>query len=51
MPELHTPANIQADQGFADKVLKRATGLIAVSENTRQDAVRLLGLDPARRST
>src|ERR1700683_3034472 len=48
MPELHTPANIQADQGFADKVLKRATSLIAVSENTRQDAIRLLGLDPAK---
>jgi alpha-1,3-rhamnosyl/mannosyltransferase len=48
MPELHTPANIQADEGFAQKVLKRAAGLIAVSENTRQDAVRLLGLDPER---
>ncbi|HLK19841.1 MAG TPA: glycosyltransferase family 1 protein [Bryobacteraceae bacterium] len=48
MPELHTPANIQADQGFADKVLKRAHGVIAVSENTRQDAIRLLGLDPAK---
>jgi glycosyltransferase involved in cell wall biosynthesis len=45
MPELHTPANIQADDGFAQKVLKRANGLIAVSENTRQDAARLLGLD------
>jgi alpha-1,3-rhamnosyl/mannosyltransferase len=48
LPELHTPANIQADEGFAEKVLKRANGLIAVSENTRQDAVRLLGLDAAR---
>ena len=48
MPELHTPANIQADEGFAQKVLKRANGLIAVSENTRQDAVRLLGLNPDR---
>lgn len=48
MPELHTPANIQADQGFADKVLKRAAGIIAVSENTRQDAIRLLGIDPSR---
>ncbi len=48
MPELHTPANIKADEGFADKVLKHATGLIAVSENTRQDAVRLLGLKPER---
>ena len=51
MPELHTPANIQADQGFADRVLKHAAGVIAVSENTRQDAIRLLGLDPKRIST
>lgn len=48
MPELHTPANIQADEGFAEKVLKRAAGIIAVSENTRRDAVRLWGLDPER---
>jgi alpha-1,3-rhamnosyl/mannosyltransferase len=48
MPELHTPANIEADEKFAQKVLKRANGVIAVSENTRQDAIRLLGLDPAK---
>lgn len=48
MPELHTAANIRADRNFAEQVLKRAHGLIAVSENTRQDAVRLLGIDPAR---
>jgi glycosyltransferase involved in cell wall biosynthesis len=48
MPELHTPANIQADKNFAETVLKRATRLIAVSENTKNDAVRLAGLDPDR---
>lgn len=48
MPEFHTPANIRADQGFTDRVLKHATRLIAVSENTRMDAVRLAGLDPER---
>lgn len=48
MPELHTPGNIRADRNFADRVLKRADGLIAVSENTRQDAVKLLNIDPAR---
>jgi len=48
MPEMHTAANIQADEGFANKVLKRAAGIIAVSENTRQDAIRLLGLNPDR---
>ena len=48
MPELHTAGNIQADRNFALHVLKRADRLIAVSENTRQDAIRLLGIDPAR---
>jgi glycosyltransferase involved in cell wall biosynthesis len=46
MPELHTPANVRADQSFADHVLKRAAGLIAVSENTKRDAVRVLNMDP-----
>jgi alpha-1,3-rhamnosyl/mannosyltransferase len=48
MPELHTEANVRADREFADRVLKRAAGLIAVSENTRQDAIRLLGIAPER---
>ena len=48
MPELHTPATIQADDSFAENVLRRADRLIAVSENTRADAVRLLKLDPAK---
>ena len=46
MPELHTEANVRADKSFADRVLKRARGLIAVSENTRQDAIRMLGVKP-----
>jgi alpha-1,3-rhamnosyl/mannosyltransferase len=48
MPELHTEANVRADREFADRVLKRAAGLIAVSENTRQDAIRILGIAPER---
>ena len=48
MPELHTPGNVQAEASFADNVLRRANRLIAVSGNTRADAVRLLGLDPDR---
>jgi glycosyltransferase involved in cell wall biosynthesis len=48
MPELHTPGNIQADEYFAANILKRATRLIAVSENTKRDAVRLLGIEPER---
>jgi alpha-1,3-rhamnosyl/mannosyltransferase len=48
MPEVHTPGNVKADREFADNILSRADGLIAVSENTRQDAIRLLGIAPDR---
>jgi glycosyltransferase involved in cell wall biosynthesis len=45
MPELHTAANIQADENLAKNVLARGDRLIAISENSRQDAARLLGLN------
>lgn len=48
MPELHTRANVQADRNFARKVLSRADALIAVSENTRLDAIRVLRLAPEK---
>ncbi|MEZ5398592.1 MAG: glycosyltransferase family 1 protein [Bryobacteraceae bacterium] len=48
MPEVHTAANVRADREFADAVLRRARALIAVSENTRRDVVRLLRLDERR---
>ncbi|MBL8175929.1 MAG: glycosyltransferase family 4 protein [Bryobacterales bacterium] len=51
MPELHTAANVAADQRFADRILKQAHGLIAVSEATRQDAIELLGIDEVRIET
>jgi glycosyltransferase involved in cell wall biosynthesis len=51
MPELHTPANIRADHTFSENILGRANGLIAVSENTRQDAIRVLGIPPERITT
>jgi alpha-1,3-rhamnosyl/mannosyltransferase len=47
-PEFHTAANITADKRFAERILTRADGLIAVSENTRQDAIRILGLKPEK---
>jgi len=47
-PEFHTAANITADRRFAERILTRADGLIAVSENTRQDAIRLLNLNPGK---
>ena len=46
LPACHTPANIAADNAYAERVLKRADGLIAVSENTKRDAVQVLGLSP-----
>src|SRR5580704_8193226 len=48
MPGVHTPGNVKADREFADRILKHADGLIAVSENTRQDAIRMLGIAPER---
>jgi alpha-1,3-rhamnosyl/mannosyltransferase len=48
MPELHTAANIQADESLAKNVLARADRLIAISENSKQDAARLLSLDAER---
>lgn len=51
MPQLHTAANVHADRGFADTILRRADRLIAVSENTRQDAIRLLRLPPEKIET
>jgi glycosyltransferase involved in cell wall biosynthesis len=48
MPELHTAANIRADESLAKNILQKADGLIAISENTRADAIRLLDLDPER---
>ncbi len=48
MPELHTPANVRADRQFAAQLLKKNSRFIAVSANTRTDAVRLLGIAPDR---
>jgi alpha-1,3-rhamnosyl/mannosyltransferase len=48
MPELHTEANVRADKSFAARILSKARGLIAVSEHTRQDVIRLLGVAPER---
>ena len=47
MPELHPAANRRADRAFAD-TMRRADALIAISESTRNDAVRLLKLPPQK---
>ncbi len=48
MPEFHTEANVQAAYEAAEHVWKQADGLIAVSQSARDDAVRLLDLNPER---
>ncbi len=47
MPELHLKAHRQADSQLAAN-LRRAQRIIAVSEATRQDAIRLLQIPPER---
>ena len=47
-PEMHQPANVAAEKLYAERILRRADGLIAVSECTRHDAIRLLGLKPEK---
>ncbi len=48
MPEFHTRANAHAARQMGEHVWRKADGLIAVSESARQDAIRLLRLDPER---
>ena len=48
LPETHAPANVAADKLFAERILKRADALIAVSEATRGDAIRILNLPPEK---
>ena len=47
MPELHPRSNLAAERSFA-QLARRADRLIAVSECTRQDAVRTLGIAPEK---
>ena len=47
MPELHLAANREADSHLAAN-LRRAHRIIAVSDATRQDAIRLLGIPPEK---
>jgi len=46
MPQFHTPANVRAESRHYERVFKRADGLIAISQSAKDDAVRLLDLDP-----
>lgn len=46
LPECHSRANIEADDAFAAEVLTRAAAVVAISEHTRRDAIRILRLRP-----
>ncbi len=48
VPETHAAANVRGARLFAERVMRRAAGLIAISHNSRQDAIRILGLNPDR---
>ena len=45
-PELHTPATVANDKRWAERIVKRADGVITPSEATRADAIRWLNLSP-----
>jgi glycosyltransferase involved in cell wall biosynthesis len=44
LPEAHTPQNVYATKLYAKRVLEKADGIIAISEATRADAIRVLRL-------
>jgi alpha-1,3-rhamnosyl/mannosyltransferase len=48
IPETHLPANVKATREFTETVARRADGFIAISQNTRNDAVKVLGLRSER---
>lgn len=47
-PQYHTSHNVDNDQRVADQVLRKADAIIAVSNKTRDDAVRLLKIPEER---
>jgi glycosyltransferase involved in cell wall biosynthesis len=47
VPELHPAANLRADRSFLN-LIRRADGLISISECSRQDAIRNAGIRPEK---
>lgn len=47
LPELHPAANLRAERNFGE-LLRRADAAIAVSQSTKDDSVRTLGLPPEK---
>jgi len=48
VPETHRSGVVAADRLFAERIWRRADGLIAISENSRNDAVRVLRIPEDR---
>ncbi len=48
MPQFHTSDTVRADREYAERILGRADGLIAVSQKSKLDAMQILGLPPER---
>jgi glycosyltransferase involved in cell wall biosynthesis len=48
LPDMHLPANVAFERRYAERIWQRADGLIAVSENSKNDAVRLLRIPPEK---
>jgi len=48
MPEVHLPANVVATRQYGERVLRRAAACIAISEQSKKDAVEILRI-PADR--
>jgi glycosyltransferase involved in cell wall biosynthesis len=48
MPEVHSPANVAATRRYGEQVLRRAASCIAISEQSKMDAVEILKM-PADR--
>src|SRR5437773_2983726 len=46
VPEMHTTANVIGTKRMAERVYPLAAGLIAISECTKADAVRVMGIKP-----
>lgn len=47
-PELHRPQTVQADKAFLSRTVSRASQIIAVSSNTKNDLITRLGIEESR---
>jgi glycosyltransferase involved in cell wall biosynthesis len=47
-PQHHTSQNVAATRRYADRILKRCDGIIAISQHARRDAIDILGIPEER---